>query len=116
MPTMDYDGSQRELVDVVKAARQVSSATGDGGEIAAFRRALGLTLPPLACGRPAATVKWTENEEGMPARRVAIGHSPPSTIRRPSRLSNRVAFGLAHVFGVLPGGVFRFPDSSEVTK
>ena len=79
--------------------------------------ALGLTLPPLAFGRPTATVKGsTESEEGMPARRVTVGHSPPSTIRRPSRLFNRVTFGVAHVFGVLLDDVFQYPDSSGVTK
>jgi hypothetical protein len=89
MPAMNYDCSQRELVEVMRAAQQASGTAGVGEEVAAFRRALGLTLPPLAVGRPTATVKGpAENEERMPARRVAVGHSPPSTICRPSRLFN----------------------------
>ena len=114
---MNYDGSQRELAEVMKAAQQVSGAAGAGEEISGFCRALGLTLPPLAVGRPTATVEGLAgNEERMPARRVAAGHSPPSAVGQPSRLFNRLAFGIAHVFGVLPGGVFQYPDSSEVAR
>jgi hypothetical protein len=47
MSAMNSDGSQRELADVMKAAQQASSATDVGEEIAAFRRALGLTQPPV---------------------------------------------------------------------
>ena len=114
---MSDDGNQRELVEVMKAAQQVSGATGDGEEIPAFRRALGLTLPPLAVGRPTATVEGLAgNEESMPARRVAAGHSPPSAVGQPSRLFNRLTFGIAQMFGVLPGGVFQYPDSSGVAR
>jgi len=56
------------------------------------------------------------NEESMPARRVAAGHSPPSAVGQPSRLFNGLTFGIAQMFGVLPGGVFQYPDSSGVAR
>lgn len=106
---MNCHFGQREVAEVIRVARQASSAAGVGQEVTAFRRALGLILPPLAFGRPTATVKGLAgNEEQMPARRVAIGRWPPSAIRRPSLLFNRVTFGIAHVLGVLPDALFQY--------
>ena len=117
MPAMDYDGGQRVPVEVMKAAQQASSAAGVGEEIAAFCRALGLAVSALACGRPPAAMMGRPGmRKGCPFAGVAVGHSPLSAIGRPARLFNPVTFGIAHAFGVLPGGVLQYPGSSEVAR
>jgi hypothetical protein len=101
----------------MKVAQQASGAAGVGEEIAAFRRALGLTVSPLAFGRPAAAVKGPAgNEERMPVRRGGSRSSAALGDRSACRLFNHVTFGIAHAFGVLPGGVLQYPGSSEVAR